>query len=321
MISEVIDQRARWLRDLPARTALKFCNRPEVRGFLGKRYASALQTHRSHMPKLSAFDQKIVDAVDRDGVFITSLEEMGLPNSAEILKKAQELTAKFADEARDRAARGETFVFLSPDDIVSNPDIFYFGLQDRLLDIAENYIGLAPAYDGVVVNYTVADGKEVSTRKWHRDWEDRRMLKFAFYLNDVDSTGGPFQLVKRSETTHGDANGYYYNLADDKDLEGRFGTAFKEDIVNCEGPAGTVIFADTARFFHRGKPATGRDRSAVFYSYFASHPRHPFLCERTGLKRKDLSHLAKDLPQRQREAALWRRQLSPALQIIPPAKL
>ena len=222
---------------------------------------------------------------------------------------------------RTSVARGETFIYLTPEDIVHNPEIFYFGLQDRLLDIAENYIGLTPAYDGVVVNYTVADGKAVSTRKWHRDWEDRRMLKVAIYLNDVDSAGGPFQLVPRHETMQDDASGYFYNLADDKDLEGRFGADFAQQVVSCEGPAGTVIFADTARFFHRGKPATGRDRAAAFYSYFANHPRHPFLCERTGLKRKDLVKLAKDLPRRQRDAALWRQHISPALQVIPPAKL
>jgi hypothetical protein len=49
---------------------------------------------------------------------------------------------------------------------------------------------LPVAYDGASVNYTVADGREVSTRRWHRDWEDRRMLKVAVCLNDVGHGGG-----------------------------------------------------------------------------------------------------------------------------------
>lgn len=321
MISEVFEQRARWLRDLPARTALKLCNQQNIRGILGKRYDEALRSHRRELPTLSSFDAEIVGALNRDGIFMTSLDKLGLPGGETAFQVAAKLAQEFATEARARAASGQTFVFVPPDEIVSHPDLFLLGLQDRLLDIAENYIGLAPAYDGVVLNYTVADGQEISTRKWHRDWEDRRMLKVAIYLNDVDSGGGPFQMIRRHDSMQNDVDGFDYSLADDRELERRLGTTFAQDVVSCEGPAGTVIFTDTARFFHRGKPATARDRSALFYSYFASHPRHPFLCERTGMKRADIARLSRNLPERQRDAALWRQQLSPALRIIPPARL
>lgn len=321
MISEVFEQRARWLRDLPARTALKLCNQQKIRGILGKRYVDALRAHSSDLPKLGDLDATIVEALNRDGIFMTSIDKLGLPGGEQISENGAMLARAFETEARARAAAGEAFIIVPPDEIVRNPGIFHWGLQDRLLDIAEAYIGLPPAYDGVALNYTVADGREISTRKWHRDWEDRRMLKVAIYLNDVDATGGPFQMIRRHDSMQNDIDGFDYGLADDQELERRLGTTFAKDVVSCEGPRGTVIFTDTARFFHRGKPATGRDRAAIFYSYFARHPRHPFLCERTGMKRSDIIRLSSGLPHRQRAAALWREELSPALRIIPPATL
>ena len=321
MIGQVFERRSRWLRNLPARAALKLCNHKQIRRIMGSRHNDKLRKHEHKLPKLGGLDATIAEALNRDGIFITTVEELGLPDGERILQTGHMLADAFKAEARARAAAGEAFIGLSPDEIVRNPGIFQWGLQDRLLDIAESYIGLPPAYDGVALNYTVADGREISTRKWHRDWEDRRMLKVAVYLNDVDAAGGPFQMIRRHDSMQNDIDGFDYELADDHELERRLGSTFAQDVVSCEGPAGTVIFTDTARFFHRGKPATGRDRAAIFYSYFARRPRHPFLCERTGMKRSDIVLLSNDLPQRQRDAAQWHQQLSPLLRIIPPATI
>jgi hypothetical protein len=309
------------LRDLPARTTLKLFNQRHVRRYLGQRHRAALQRHRPAVPPLSAFDAGIVESLDRHGVFVTSLAELGLAGADELVGTAAQLAERFSGEARRRVAEGEPFVVVPSEWIVANPLIHHWGLQDRLLDIAEAYIGLPPAYDGVTINYTVADGREVSTRMWHRDWEDRRMLKIAIYLHDVDENGGPFQIIARHDSSQGDAEGFSYGLAGDAELAARIGPTFAEDIVSCEGLKGTVVFNDTARFFHRGKPATARDRAVIFYSYFASRPRHPFLCERTGMKRAETAFLAQALPPRQRRAVLWRQQLFAALRLIPPASL
>ena len=321
MPDDVISQRRRWLKDLPARTALKLFNRPRVRSILGQRHNRALRNHQPTLPQLGELDAKIVAALERDGVYITSLEALGLAGGDDVVRSAGDLATSFATEAHQQAAKGEVFNIVPPERVANYPDIFHLGLQDRLLDIAENYIGLPPAYDGVTINYTIADGREVSTRKWHRDWEDRRMLKVAIYLNDVDESCGPFQLIRRHDTMQNDTAGFNYELADDAELMARLGENYVDDIVSCCGPTGTVIFADTARFFHRGKPATARDRMAIFYSYFAHRPRHPFLCERTGMSRSDINRLAKPLPPRQQHAAMWRKRLSLALRMIPPATL
>lgn len=308
-----------WLRDLPARSALKLCNHPSIRQTLGMRHARAVEDHCP--PVLAGIDARIVEALNRDGIFVTSLAALGLTAHEILIEQGMHLADRYAAEARMRAARGEPFLYIPPDWLAEHPEFFVWGVQDRLLDIAEAYIGLPPAYDGVCINYTVADGREVATRKWHRDWEDRRMLKVAVYLHGVDAGGGPFQMIKRHDSAQSDALGYRYDLASDADLADRLGHDYHQDIVSCEGEGGTVIFTDTARFFHRGKPATARDRAAIFYSYFAERPRHPFLCERTGMARREIARLAAAMPARQQRAALWRDRLPLALRLIPSARL
>ncbi len=321
MLQQLIARRRRWLRDLPARTALKLFNRPRVRILLGRRYGKALHIHQPALPPLAAADARIVAALEKDGVYVTTIEALGLANAHAVISEARALAEAFAEEAHQQVAKGEVFTIVPSDRVFRYPSIYLLGLQNRLLDIAENYVGLPPAYDGVTINYTVADGREVSTRKWHRDWEDRRMLKVAIYLHDVDEDAGPFQMIKRHDTLQNDKDGFNYELADDATLLDRLGPSYADDIVSCCGKAGTVIFTDTARFFHRGKPATGRDRMAIFYSYFAQNPRHPFLCERTGMPRGDVERLTTKLPKRQKRAAQWRKRLSIALRMIPPASL
>ena len=321
MLHRVIARRRRWLRDLPARTVLKLFNRPRVRIMLGRRYGRALYIHQPALPRLADMDAEIVAALEKDGIYNTTIEALGLANSDAVMRKARALGEAFAQEAHERTANGEVFTIVPSDRVSRYPSIYLLGLRDRLLDIAENYIGLPPAYDGVTITYPVADGREVSTRKWHRDWEDRRMLKVAIYLHDVDESAGPFQMIKRHDTMQNDRDGFNYELADHATLVERLGSSYADDVISCCGPAGTVIFTDTARFFHRGKPAIGRDRIAIFYSYFAQNPRHPFLCERTGMARGDVVRLTTALPKRQQGAALWRKRLSVALRIIPSATL
>lgn len=317
----ILGKDSRWLRDLPSRTTLKLFNQRHVRSWLGHRYDEAVRRHSDALPGLSPGDACIVDDLERGGIHVTTLDALRLPGSEAILARAGALAQDFSETAQALARQGRSFIIVPPERIVRSAMIFRWGLQERLLDIAESYLGLPAAYDGVAINYTVADGKAISTRKWHRDWEDRRMLKVAVYLHEVDEAGGPFQQISRPDTLQDDLKGFTYALSDDAELEQRLGTGYERDVVSCVGPRGTVVFCDTARYFHRGKPAVARDRAALFYSYFANPPRHPFLCERSGLSRDDIAWMVRRLPPRQHRAALWRRRLPPLLRLIPPAGL
>jgi len=290
----------RKLRSLPAHTAHAILSIPSIQRRLETQYERSLQAHAPALPRLSGLDERICGGLRRDGIFLTSLAELDIPGSDIMFRIARRMATDYAPEARRRAAAGESYLMLPGVQTRMQPELFIWGLADRLLDIAECYLGLPPAYDGMALVYSVADGKEEATRRWHRDREDRRMVRIAIYLNDVEENGGPFELDRRGR------NAVY---PDDPAA-----------IRSCPGPAGTVIFADTGRCLHRGRPAA-RDRMAIFYSYFSRRPRNSFYCERSGLTRAQILALTRELPARQAESALWHEALPPLLRIIPSAPI
>lgn len=311
----------RGLPSFPARTALRITNIPPVRRHLASRYRKNLEVHGPTLPTLAAGDRAISSALKRKGIYQTHLADLHLDGSQAVFTAARELAARHASGAAQSARKGKSFIIVPPERLMEAPAIFQFGLSDRMLDIVEAYLGLPVAYDGVSINYTMADGRESATSLWHRDWEDRKMVKVALYLNDIDSRSGPFELVGRADERQGDDAGFRYKLANSAELELLFDDDIRSEIVSCEGPAGTVIFADTARFFHRSKPNVGRDRTVLFYSYFACAPRHPFFCGRSGMTRGQSSELARALPARQRAAVEWWRNVPFPLRWIPAAGL
>jgi hypothetical protein len=289
---------ARKIPALPAHAAHRVMSWPPIRSRRDIRYENRLRAHASALPALTGVYARICEGLRRDGIFITSLAELDIPQSSQMLAAAQRLATAYAPEAHKRAAADEKYVMLPAKRVLPYPELFTWGLEDRLLDVAECYLGLPPAYDGMAIVYTVADLANEGTRRWHRDREDRSMVRIAIYLNDVDGEGGPFQF--------------------DRCAADRLFPTDPKAVLSCEGPAGTVIFADTGRYLHRGKPAA-RDRQAIFYSYFSSQPRHPFYCERSGLTRAQIAALTRDLPSRQADSALWHRRLPSLLRMIPSA--
>jgi len=311
-------------QDAPSDIALYISYTRPVAAALNRRRAQAVEAYTPTLPPLSGIDVDIVDIVDgleRDGIFVTTLEALGVAHSADMLAAAQHVADDFAPRARALTRNGSMFNIVPSDAIVNRPGIIAWGLQSRLLNIVEAYIGLPAAYDGPHIAYTVADGREVGTRRWHRDREDHRMVKIAIYCNDVDAGGGPFEMIR---TAGEDDPAYPYASLSDEELALRYGDRTVWDILSCEGRTGTVIFADTARNYHRGRPAWSKDRKAIFFSYFARRPRHPFCCDRSGLSPAQMANFAMNLPgitPRQRDSIFWRRALPLIARIIPPARM
>jgi hypothetical protein len=168
--------------------------------------------------------------------------------------------------------------------------------------------------------YQARCGLHAGARKWHRDREDRRMIKVAVYCNDVDADGGPLQFIRRDVARRGLADDFTYPVLSHDELQSRLGKIEDNDIITCTGAAGTVIFSDTATQYHRGKPAVSRDRCAIYYNYFSRTPRHPFFCEQPDLSRDKIAKFARqtELTSTQKSALLWRDSMSWLGRLMPP---
>lgn len=153
-------------------------------------------------------------------------------------------------------------------------------LGERVLGIVGAYLELAPRFHYFSLLSTVIlppDAPAQYSQRWHRDSEDRKMVKVFLYLTDVEAAGaGPFTYVKGSQRG------------------GRFGRLFPQHppvgsypppgaveravpadaIRTCYGKAGTLIFCDTTGL-HRGGYSTTRERIMFTASYVSKASLHP----------------------------------------------
>ena len=187
-----------------------------------------------------------------------------------------------------------------------------------MLNIIEAYLKLPVAHDGVACFVSIGNGEDYGTRAWHRDREDRRMIKVCIYLNDVDEGGGPVQCLKPPFNDYVCASiKHRYRSVYQAEMDSLYLPEFGDGIVSCVGKVGTVILIDTARFYHRGKPPMDSDRKAIFFSYFSRSPWHPFFCERFPLLPHEIEDLFPELSQQQRESINWRKKLPQGVRWIP----
>jgi hypothetical protein len=285
---------------------------PQVASRLDARYQSTKREHAPRIPKVIDDDKEIIDGLKANGVFVTSLENMRIPDTDCLLYQADTLGRQCQPFARSFQA--------GADAILAYPHIYRWGLHDRLLDIAENYLGVPVGYDGINVYFTKADGSETGARCWHRDSEDRQMLKIAVYLQDVDEGSGPFQVLRRRIDQFSPLKGGLFPVFSQRELEDALPDFdMARDVVSCVGKRGTVVISDTASLYHRGMPPITHDRYAIFFNYMSRVPLRPFRCERTTISRAQVSELARELPPRQRDCVLWRKALPLVARILPPA--
>ncbi len=148
------------------------------------------------------------------------------------------------------------------------------GLNQRLLDIANTYLGMWAKLEYIDVWYTppVDRTERQSSQRWHRDFNDRHLLKAFLYLVDVDEDSGPFEYVPRSAPgSELDHLWPWRPLGDNYPPEEELTEKVADRAVSFTAPKGTLIFCNTSGF-HRGGFAVGKPRvlATVTYSSPAS---------------------------------------------------
>jgi ectoine hydroxylase-related dioxygenase (phytanoyl-CoA dioxygenase family) len=239
----------------------------------------------SDHPALDDQQQRVVSDLAEQGYSVVSFSELF---SAEELAAIDAQAVQFAEDtasglARDgeqlRVREGKEFVVrLHSYDSELGLDDPWFRVctSRRMLDIANSYVGLRTKLEYVDVWYSVPQpgtAVRVASQKWHRDFNDRKLVKAFLYLVDVDETMGPFEYVPGSA-----GDGPYAGLWPWEPLGRNYPSQdeFAERVPDASirtftAPYGTLIFCDTSGF-HRGGLSTTRPRvlATVTYSSPAS---------------------------------------------------
>lgn len=276
------------------------------RSVLLPRYQQWRDRHQPHLPQLDPRERAIAEQLEREGLCITSLAALDIPDSQQLLAAAEPITKKLAQLSRAPSHAGKHTLMATAEQLLKHPELLCWGLSERLLKIVESYLGLPVGYGGLSFYYSVADGRDAGPRIWHRDKEDWRMIKVAVYLNNVDESGGPYQCVKSAVNNHLVATLPKYQGLNHTQMQEFLNTTATDWLVSCLGQAGTVIFTDTARCYHRGKPPIQTDRSAIFFHYFSYRPKNPFYCDRSPLSSRQLREFNDRLPPDLQGYLTWR---------------
>ena len=233
-------------------------------------YQELLKQHAPFTPKLNDEDTVILKSLQENGTCVIPISNLKIASTDSLLKVA----ANLVDELKSmtpQISQNDYGIEFTKSQLIKYPEIFLWGLEEKLLDIIENYIGLPVIYQGLSMRRDIANGRKVGVRQWHLDWEDRRMIKIIIYLNDVDTDGGPYEYISRHLTLEGIENLKYYNLGfvSDEEMDEAIP---RSDWQTCLGQAGTVVITDTSNVFHRAKPAIKDDRFAITLCYTSMQP-------------------------------------------------
>lgn len=260
------------VKNIPRKLKREIYRIPPIQALKDQAYQKALNNHAPLLPKLDAQSTSIVQTLREEGTCIVPIEQLQLSSIDAMMETAFALAEKLkVIDVKPNNSNG-CEVGSSPEDLREFTEILLWALEPKLLDIVENYIGLPILYQGFAMRKSVADGQYSGVRRWHIDWEDRRIIKMIVYLNDVVAGGGPYDYISRNITQQAKEKLNYHNLGYVSDAE--MATALpKSEWTSCFAKVGSVVISDTSSVFHRAQPPTDQERFSITFCYTSAMPQ------------------------------------------------
>jgi len=234
-------------------------------------------------PPLDETQQQVVERLRREGYATLPLSDLVTDDS--LLRDLEADAGRFVGEtedALDREARGEEsglrrrqgkeFVvrkYAYGVQLALDDPWLRLGVDRRLLDVANAYLGMWAKLEYVDLWYTppVADAERRSSQQWHRDFNDRHLLKGFVYLVDVDEAAGPFEYVPGS-APGGELEALWpwRPLGDNYPPQDELAERIGDRAVTFTASKWTLILCNTCGF-HRGGFATGKPRALATFTW------------------------------------------------------
>lgn len=183
---------------------------------------------------------------------------------------------------RDQAKLDDYILKMQPENSVLPADhpLIRIGLSATVLNVVSEYMKLWPKliYTDAWYSIPIDVGKRIGSQQWHRDPEDRQMVKVYLYFSEIDAEAGAMEYVLGSsnsagrpglEIGHWEAAGA--NLYPSAELvESRFPPSQR---FSCSGTIGTLLFCDTTGL-HRGGISTTKPRVVATWTFVTPASRY-----------------------------------------------
>jgi ectoine hydroxylase-related dioxygenase (phytanoyl-CoA dioxygenase family) len=274
----------------------RFAARQSYRVYEESLNTESQQKLAEHKPALDPGQTKVMEGLEAQGYSIVPMAEFFPQSNGELwptitaerdrfmARVEEERTKRLAKEEK-RAKKGKGKKGLGKGDYImrllgkDQPPLgaddpwLRLGISDRVLDVVNSYFGMWSKLTYVDLWYTPPAQPgvtRVSSQRWHRDYNDDRLVKIFIYLDDVDEETGPLDYVPAS-TLGGEYSNEWPWRPVSNDLyppQDEFEERIpKSAQVALTGPAGAMAFCNTSGF-HRGGYVTGaKPRVMAVYNY------------------------------------------------------
>jgi Phytanoyl-CoA dioxygenase (PhyH) len=258
------------------------------------RYAANFKpslTYHLFRPSLKDVQRDVLDSLRCNGIAITTVEDLGVQDAFNELDKAvwtlEATLSNTINQAREQvdAPGFKTYLLelLGPRPVLDPKDIFVrFGLQPVILSLVNSYFGMYVRLRSFNVWHNFPSGSPPrNSRLWHRDPEDRYIVKLFVYLTDATDGIGPLtyalgthglgRIKSRPQASRAEGTGALRNTDEQASV-----VVPKAKWLTTMGPKGTVVLADT-RGYHKAGLARDRERvlyTCMFTSQVSPYPEH-----------------------------------------------
>ena len=238
---------------------------------LGNRQAR--RRHEHAPPELGGVQRRALEDLERDDYAVLPFADL-VPR--ELLGEIEADGQTFVREAETGDSRDASKDYLirrfaQGEEVALSSPWLRACLSTHMLDLANTYLRMWSKLEYVDFWYSVpvaGDSSRILSQRWHRDFDDKHLLKAFLYLVDVGAETGPLEFVAGSARGRTAADFYpWYPGSPAYPPDREFDEAVDtKDIVTFMASAGTLILCNTSGF-HRGGFATARPRVLATATY------------------------------------------------------
>jgi hypothetical protein len=183
---------------------------------------------------------------------------------------------------KDQAKLDDYILKMNPENAVlpSDHPLITVGLSASVLHVVSSYLNLWPKliYTDAWYSIPMDPGRRIGSQQWHRDPEDKQMVKVYLYFSEIDDSAGAMEyILGTSNALHGRgleigewkaAGANLYPSAEV--VEQSFPAARR---FSCSGSVGTLLFCDTTGL-HRGGISRSKPRIVATWTFVTPASRY-----------------------------------------------